>query len=101
MLHVLHDVDACVKAGKIHNARTMRQTDMQSKLQAHHGSHAPWVIIKTDLQLVHLAAGYAREHAWDASLLPGPEQAKYLNSKGRCNITPWEKLVWLPVCLYA
>ncbi len=46
------------------------------------------VIIKTDLQLVHLAAGYAREHAWAANLLPGPEQAKYLNSKGRCNITP-------------
>jgi len=40
MLHVLHNVDVCVKAGKIHNARTMRQTDMQSKFQAHHGSHA-------------------------------------------------------------
>ena len=37
------------------------------------------VILKQDLQLVHLAAGYAREHAWAANLLPGPEQAKYLN----------------------
>ncbi len=40
MLHVLHTVHVCAKAAKIHYARTMGETDMQSKLQAHHGSHA-------------------------------------------------------------
>jgi len=55
----------------------------------------PDVIKKTDLQFVHLAAGYAREHAWAANFLP--EQAKYLNSKGRCNVTPGKRVVWLPV----
>ena len=57
--------------------------------------------VTRDLQLVHLAAGYAREHAWAADFLPRPEQAKHLNSKGHWQCYTWEKMVWLPVLLYA
>jgi hypothetical protein len=60
----------------------------------------PDVIKKTDLQFVHLAAGYAREHAWAANFLPRPEQAKHLNSNGRWKRCIWKMMGWLPISLY-